>query len=313
MRFTIVEAVLAASYVTSALAAAVGPQLNERSNAISCSTEPPPTELVQQHATFASNGSNPEGHVPIVVSTYFHVVTTASKQNRFTRSMLNEQVSLSFEIRSPIQKTNNAVKLSVMNNIYGDFGITFELAGSDFTVNDEWAQAEGNYVRGMKPALRKGDYRDLNVYFLSDFGQGTPNIGVCNYPTGPAPPGSNVFQMDGCQVHAETIPGVANPRFSGDTEGKNAVHEVGHWFGLLHVFEGNTCSADGDHVADTPYQSTSSGGAGCNPRKDSCPDRSGLDSIHNYMDYGSDECKSEFTPGQEARMFQMWDEYRAGK
>ena len=77
--------------------------------------------------------------------------------------------------------------------------------------------------------------------------------------------------------------------------GKAAVHEVGHWLGLLHVFtegqngsddEGN-CDGDGDGVDDTPIQKTRS--YGCQVGKDSCPNQEGTDSVHNYMDYGDDK------------------------
>jgi hypothetical protein len=70
--------------------------------------------------------------------------------------------------------------------------------------------------------------------------------------------------------------------------GLTLVHELGHTFGLPHVFEGNTCSRDGDGFADTPFQATPT--SGCPARKDSCPTKPGLDSISNYMDYSYDRC-----------------------
>ena len=97
----------------------------------------------------------------------------------------------------------------------------------------------------------------------------------------------------------------------GYNTGAAAVHEVGHWFGLLHVFQGESCSGAGDLVEDTPVQSTLS--RGCPEGKDSCPGQKGVDNIHNHMDYTEDACRTLFTAGQETRMFQVWDAYRAGK
>jgi hypothetical protein len=82
--------------------------------------------------------------------------------------------------------------------------------------------------------------------------------------------------------------------------GLTLVHELGHTFGLPHVFEGNTCSRDGDGFADTPFQATPT--SGCPARKDSCPTKPGLDSISNYMDYSYDRCLTRFTSGQIAYM-----------
>ena len=117
-----------------------------------------------------------------------------------------------------------------MNNAYGSKGITFRLISTDFTTNNNWAT--GNYDSQMKPALRKGNYADLNVYFLSDLSGGL--LGVCNFPTN-APRGSTTFNNDGCDVLAGSLPGgnVANYNTGG-----TAVHEIGHWFGVFHVFQG---------------------------------------------------------------------------
>jgi hypothetical protein len=59
-------------------------------------------------------------------------------------------------------------------------------------------------------------------------------------------------------------------------EGKTLTHEVGHWLGLLHPFEGG-CVGGGDFVDDTPPQASKT--SGCPAFKDTCPG-GGVDSIH---------------------------------
>lgn len=117
-----------------------------------------------------------------------------------------------------------------MNDSYGPWSITFRVLSTDFTTNNNWAT--GNYDTQMKPALRKGTYADLNVYFLSDLSGGL--LGVCNFPTD-APRGSTQFNRDGCNVFGDALPGGQAANFN---TGGTATHEIGHWFGLFHVFQG---------------------------------------------------------------------------
>ena len=90
-----------------------------------------------------------------------------------------------------------------------------------------------------------------------------------------------------------------------------ATHEIGHAFNLYHTFEGdnsgsncpvnNSCSSDGDRVCDTPPHIRS--GSDCLAGTNSCDGGSSNDLyIHNYMDYSSDACQSEFTAGQATRI-----------
>lgn len=180
----------------------------------------------------------------------------------------------------------------------------------------------------MKTALRKGTYQTLNVYFQTDL-QASPGetgrhgrrgasdlsssvLGFCTLPEPRINASSSRadYIKDGCNVLAKTMPGGSLDLYN---RGGTAIHEIGHWNGLLHTFQGESCSADnpGDYIADTPRQSSPTDG--CPTRKDSCPDSPGLDPIHDFMDYSSDVCYETFTPGQARRMRNMWASMRAGK
>ena len=133
-----------------------------------------------------------------------------------------------------------------MNNAYGSHGITFSLVSTDFTVNNNWAT--GNYDSQMKPALRKGTYSSLNVYFLSDLSGGL--LGICPFPTN-ASPGSSAYQQNGCEVLADSLPGGSATAYN---KGGTAAHEIGHWFGLFHVFQGQVCVSSSLYICRLPFR-----------------------------------------------------------
>jgi hypothetical protein len=178
----------------------------------------------------------------------------------------------------------------VLQESYAPYDIHLTLMGTDRVVddvigtgfylpngstNDELFTQYLEYVKHT----RNGGYDALNVYFYTDLPNGIQ--GICPLPT-VVEPGSDFFYRDGCQIHAETMPGGSLAPYN---LGLTAVHEAGHWFGLLHVFQGG-CSAYGDGVLDTPPQATAT--SGCPSSKDSCPNDPGVDSVHNFMDYSDD-------------------------
>jgi len=231
----------------------------------------------------SSGGSDvaPASTLPATIYVYVHVINIGS-------GLSNGDV--------PIGQIND--QINVLNGAYAGLGSTFSLADVDQTLNAMWytagpgSQAEAQ----MKAALRKGGKSDLNIY------TNNPGGGLLGWATFPWSYSSNPAN-DGVVILYSSLPGgSAVPYNLGDT----ATHEVGHWLGLYHTFQGG-CSKSGDYVSDTP--SERSPAYGCPTGRDSCK-QGGLDPIENFMDYSDDACMDTFTAGQRTRMQSMWGSYR---
>ncbi|HUQ72701.1 MAG TPA: zinc metalloprotease [Planctomycetaceae bacterium] len=193
-------------------------------------------------------------------------------------------------------------QIDLLNTTYSGTGVSFFLASTSFTNNEDWFfHSPGSAdERNMKLALSSDPRSFLNIYST-----GLSQIGLLGYATFPWNLRRNP-DLDGVVIGFDTLPGgTATPYDEGDT----AVHEVGHWCGLYHTFQGG-CSKRNDNVSDTPAESAAF--FGCTfVQPDSCP-AAGLDPIFNFMDYSDDACLDNFTAGQAARMLKMLTTYRTG-
>jgi hypothetical protein len=198
-----------------------------------------------------------------------------------------------------VSTTRIKSQIQVLNDAFAGTGIRFVLRSVDRRKNSTWfAMTMGSAAeRDAKAALAIDPAHVLNVYSA---GLASSALGWAYYPW--AFPESN--WMHGLVIQHGTIPGgKLRPYHLGDT----AVHELGHYFGLYHTFQGG-CTTPGDQVADTP--SEVSPAYGCPINRDTCPSP-GLDPTQNFMDYTDDACMYELTAGQDARMDAMYSTYRS--
>ncbi len=198
-------------------------------------------------------------------------------------------------------------QIKVLNAAYADSGFAFTLASVDRTNNAAWfTMTPGSTAeRDAKTALVKSPQTTLNFYTAS------PGQGLLGWATFPSSLADNP-DHDGVVVLYSSLPGGAAAPYN---EGDTGTHEVGHWFGLFHTFQAPNavstgCSGSGDAINDTPAEQSPA--YGCPTGRDSCPTRSGLDPITNFMDYVDDFCMYQFTSGQTSRMQAQVSRFRPG-
>jgi hypothetical protein len=217
----------------------------------------------------------------ITVRVYVHVIKASSGAGTVLQSRIDDQIA-------------------VLNAAYGSVTpFQFLLSGVTTTVNDSWyTMSPGSAAESQaKNALHVGVANSLNMY-LAGIGGGL--LGWATFPQDYA----HSPRLDGVVILNESLPGGnATPYNLGDT----ATHNVGHWFGLYHTFQGG-CSNTNDYVSDTPAEKSAA--FGCPTGRNSCTSR-GLDPILNFMDYTDDACMNQFTAGQATRMNQQYQQYRA--
>ncbi len=238
--------------------------------------------------------------IPVIV----HVVhdPNISKSNIST-AMIEEQIRL---LNEQFANYNNSTPGSV------NTGIQFCLApvGAGNSGVFRYSDSLLTYTNTSEPHLLRALVNEslypfdkfMHIFVVSALnkGGGKNYAGYAAHPT--SLPASQIgvvmrYQFMGDYATYPTI-------FSSLSKGKTLAHEVGHYLGLYHTFEGNcvglnnkTCSLEGDLCCDTPPVDGQQ--FGCNANN-SCssdvPDQT--DQINNHMAYNNDDCRNMFTKNQ---------------
>ncbi|KAF5320865.1 hypothetical protein D9619_001031 [Psilocybe cf. subviscida] len=254
-----------------------------------CGSTPSDAEVAAKEAHFKANKVelpvSLAAAAAITVNVHFHVVQANSTLQG-----------------GNVPDSQIANQITVMNTAYAG-NIKWVLASTDHTTNSDWFLKVGpstSAQTAMKKALRKGGVTDLNVYTVG-FASGA-GAGLLGYSTFPSDY-SGAPSDDGCVILYSSLPGgTASPYNLGQT----LTHEAGHWVGLYHPFQGG-CSGSGDSVSDTPAEGSAA--YGCPTGRDTCSS-TGVDPIHNFMDYSDDSCMNQFTAGQITRYKSQLATYR---
>ncbi|HQU86214.1 MAG TPA: zinc metalloprotease [Pyrinomonadaceae bacterium] len=253
-----------------------------------CATDHNSERIAAAEADFAQRLNDKKGDDTAnvtggVINVYFHVIRrgTGVSNGDITAAMITNQ-------------------MNVLNAAYASKGWSFNLVSTDRTTNSTWyTGCYGSSETTMKNALRQGTADDLNIYTCS------PSGGILGYATFPSSY-TSAPKKDGVVILYSSVPGgTAAPYNLGDT----GTHEVGHWMGLYHTFQGG-CTGNGDFVSDTPAEASAA--FGCPTGRNTCS-TAGNDPITNFMDYTDDSCMFQFTTGQDTRMDAQFTTYRYNK
>ncbi|RKG92118.1 zinc metalloprotease [Corallococcus sp. CA053C] len=247
-----------------------------------CATiEPSAQEKAEIEAAIAGRVQEKRAVGSVNVPVYFHVI--------------NKGTGIA---NGDIPDSQITAQMNVLNAAYANTPFTFTLAGTDRTTNSTWYNLGSGSAaeKKMKAALRKGTAAALNLYTANLSGG---LLGWATFPSSYARQPS----MDGVVMLYSSVPGgTASPYNEGDT----ATHEVGHWLGLYHTFQGG-CANPGDSVSDTAPEASAA--FGCPSGRDTCSG-GGVDPILNFMDYTDDNCMNQFTAGQVTRADTLTAQYR---
>jgi predicted Zn-dependent protease len=239
------------------------------------------------HSTNMGDRNDVRYTIPVV----FHILHQGGNEN-ISDAQIHDQIRI---LNRDYQKQNadTANIVSAFKALIADVGFAFELAKIDpngdctdgivrhYTTKTNW---DANNLNDFIYSWPRDKY--LNFYVVKSI-----NIAATAYtflPGVPIPPSADAI------VTLHNMVGSVGTSSNGTS--RVLTHEVGHWFGLPHIWgisnaPGVECGDD--FVADTPI---TKGFTTCSINNAKICNSSITENVQNYMDYSP--CKIMFTKGQ---------------
>ncbi len=259
-----------------------------------------------------------EGVTPaITIPVVFHVIhngTAIGTGINLSSTLIQQQL---LQLNKDFSNNSNS-----QYSVSEDMGIRFALAGEDptgatllepgidridrnvagFTAPPFTVGYNGSpdYLNGtLKPRTIWDPARYLNIW-VTDLEAGI--LGIATFPLA-----SGLSGLGGSE--SNTTAGVSVSYISVGSlftsqgcsaygKGRTLTHELGHFFGLRHIWGDGTCATD--YCDDTPTHQTSNNGIPVHPKPNSCGTADEM--FENYMDYTDDIVTNTFTSNQADRM-----------
>lgn len=242
----------------------------------------------------------------LVIQVVFHVIKRTDGRGDIPPALLRSQIDILNEDFNALAGTPGAAGANAK--------VKFVLArfdpqgqpttGIDVVTSDAWFEDPGSGGNNpMKTALNWDPTRYLNVYT-------NDAAGLLGYATFPQQSAGSA--RDGVVVLWSSV-GRDAPVGPPYDQGRTLTHEVGHYLGLFHTFQGGCGNStapytSGDLIADTVREASAN--YGCTPEVSSCGGGQ-MNPIENYMDYSDDACMTRFTTEQANRIRCAIINYRA--
>lgn len=248
--------------------------------------------------------SNDVHRETVTIPVVFHVIYSGSSGNISDASILNavDELNLRFANSGIFNHpTGHTIDIQFCLASVDPFG--HPSSGIQRVENATYAfLSDGNDLE-LKSLSRWAPLLYLNVWTVADILN--PLVGgYANYPNYAG------YAFDGIVIESA---------FIDDTE--VLAHELGHYLGLYHTFEGgclnNNCALEGDQICDTPPDNSNSFG-NCNLNSCSTdtddssaqnPFTTDVAELPNYMDYTA--CQLSFSQGQVSRMEAAFASFRS--
>ena len=263
-------------------------------------------DLRGAHRTAGSTAGVAKYVIPVVVHVIHHGEALGTAANIPKEQILSQIKILNDDFRA--LNSSDINKLSTQfKSLVADTEIEFVLAKQD----PEGVETDG-IIRVASSKQSWNQDQDIELKSLSQWPSDKylnlysadlsyPTLGWAQFPQSTQLQGLNIGDVseasDGVVIDYRYL-GVGYRAVSG-SRGRTATHEIGHYFGLRHIWGDGGCNVD-DYVSDTPI--TSKEFTGC-PSTDTAKDcGSNPAMFQNYMDYTNDDCMALFTLGQKERM-----------